>query len=130
MYVNKYLAVGLPSVLVAPCGGPGPTGRGPAGAWIAIADSPWWNTACTGLSAATRPMPRRLLSRPAVRAARHAAIVGSWRRGQRVLRCLPTPMGSSGTAAAGPPDPQPKPLHSPRPPSAERISSPRTATGT
>ena len=39
MYVNKYLALGVPSVLVAL----GVALAPPAGAWIAIADSPWWN---------------------------------------------------------------------------------------
>jgi hypothetical protein len=39
MYVNKCLAVGVPSVLVAL----GVALAPPAGAWIAIADSPWWN---------------------------------------------------------------------------------------
>jgi Domain of unknown function (DUF4189) len=39
MYVKKYLAVGVPSVLVAL----GVALAPPAGAWIAMADSPWWN---------------------------------------------------------------------------------------
>ena len=37
--LNKFLAVGVPPVLVAL----GVAMAPPAGAWIAMADSPWWN---------------------------------------------------------------------------------------
>jgi hypothetical protein len=126
MAVNKHLAVGVPSALVAV----GLALAPPAEAWIAMADSPWWTTACIGLRAATRLMPRRLLSLPAMEAARHAAFVISGRRAQCVPRCLPTPTGPNGTVAPGPPDPKPKQKHLPVPPNMGRTLLPPIAMET